>query len=311
MRHLKFRNLNWTSLQENPSKLMERVIQNLTLGGRYSEKIAGFHVATKESQLLIVDSGDEHDMRVCLESLRGGARSSAYKMLIICDDFGTKIFSIMREYPEIIGLLAPSNPLLMSRLFKLVGLEDSEHTSQVKVIWEISIRHRQDCEKVKKMVFNSVNKDGVFEGFADDIVIVTAELLSNAFFNAPFDTHTQTFLFKKLLREADVSLGLDQEIEIVLAEAKEFYSIRVKDPFGSLERKQLLDNLERAARKDDGQLRTDGPGSGVGLYTIFEIANEICIDTHKGVYTSIECRFYKTTRKKNLAKMGKNFVIGR
>ncbi len=310
--------LLWKSATEVPSKNLERILGHLLESKAVPKESPMINLSSipkdQEQDLgssyLLLEVHDSGGLARELEILRKDPLSH-FKILALCETARDDIFSILSDFPEVHGILSPTNTLVERRIKRILGWERNADEAGEKTLWEIGIRQKRQGNDLKPMIQESLSKAVLYEGYAEDMITVLAELLSNAFFNAPFDQDTRTFPFKRSPRDVNVTLGDQKQVKVWLTEGPQFYSLTVHDPFGSLERRVLLENLERAAKRQHDQLRKEGPGSGVGLYTIFELATEISVTIHTGVSTLFECSFYKASRKRNYMEMGKNLVIER
>lgn len=101
------------------------------------------------------------------------------------------------------------------------------------------------------------------------------ELLTNAFYDAPVAAGVVT---KPIPRTQDVILSEDTACDMVYGCRDDLAVVRVKDPFGSLTRKRLVEVLTRCARTDM-QVEVDETmgGAGLGLWRLFTVATFVAI----------------------------------
>lgn len=313
---LKAKKLLWKSAHEIPSANLEKILSHLSKSesvSHESKMVKPWRVTENDplgASYLLLETQNAHSLVGEMEILRRD-HSGGSNILVLCEIPRDETFGILRAFPEVQGVLSPSNSLLERRIEKILGWLNGGDDTGEKTLWEVNLNQKRQGNDLKIRLQESLADGGNFEGYAEDMITVLTELLSNAFFNAPYDQHTQDFPFKKLPRDLNVTLGEQKQVKVMLAEGPQFYSLKVTDPFGSLERKVFLENLERSSKRQHDQLRNEGPGSGVGLYTIYEYATEILVSIHTGVSTLFECSFYKSSRKKSYMEMGKNLVIER
>jgi hypothetical protein len=104
---------------------------------------------------------------------------------------------------------------------------------------------------------------------------VGEELLTNAFYDAPVAAGA---LKQPISRTQDVLLPDDSACDMVYGCDKDLAIVRVRDPFGSLQRDRLVEVLTRCARTDM-QVEVDETmgGAGLGLWRIFSAASFVAI----------------------------------
>jgi hypothetical protein len=104
---------------------------------------------------------------------------------------------------------------------------------------------------------------------------VAEELLTNAFYDAPVAAGV---LKKPISRTESVLLPDDSACDMVYGCRDDLAIVRVRDPFGSLTRKRLVEVLTRCARTDM-QVEVDETmgGAGLGLWRIFSAASFVAI----------------------------------
>jgi hypothetical protein len=112
---------------------------------------------------------------------------------------------------------------------------------------------------------------------------VAEELLTNAFYDAPVAAGV---LKKPISRTEAVSLPDDSACDMVYGCRDDLAIVRVRDPFGSLPRKRLVEVLTRCARTDM-QVEVDETmgGAGLGLWRIFSSASFVAISVVDHRYT--------------------------
>ena len=111
------------------------------------------------------------------------------------------------------------------------------------------------------------------------------ELLTNAFYDAPVAAGA---LKKPVSRTQDISLPDDSACDLAYACREDLAVVRVRDPFGSLSRRRLVEVLSRCARSDM-QVEVDETmgGAGLGMWRIFSGASFVAIVVVKNRRTEI------------------------
>jgi hypothetical protein len=109
------------------------------------------------------------------------------------------------------------------------------------------------------------------------------ELLTNAFYDAPVAAGA---VKKAISRTQDVALPDDSACDIAYGCSDDLAIVRVRDPFGSLSRRRLVEVLSRCARTDM-QVEVDETmgGAGLGLWRIFSGASFVAVSVVKGHHT--------------------------
>lgn len=112
---------------------------------------------------------------------------------------------------------------------------------------------------------------------------VAEELLTNAFYDAPVAAGV---VKQPISRTQDVALPDDSACDMVYGSRDDLAIVRVRDPFGALQRQRLVEVLVRCARTDM-QVEVDESmgGAGLGLWRIFSAASFVAISVVNGRYT--------------------------
>ncbi|MEO8701561.1 MAG: hypothetical protein ABI867_16065 [Kofleriaceae bacterium] len=117
----------------------------------------------------------------------------------------------------------------------------------------------------------------------DQLRDIAEELLTNAFYDAPVAAGA---LKKPVSRTHDVSLPDDSACDLVYGSHDDEAVIRVRDPFGSLSRRRLVEVLGRCSRTDmQVQVDESMGGAGLGLWRIFAVASFVTISVVKNHHT--------------------------
>lgn len=114
---------------------------------------------------------------------------------------------------------------------------------------------------------------------------IAEELLTNAFYDAPAAAGAFS---RPVSRAEDVTLPDDCACDLAYGARKEFAFVRVKDVFGSLSRRRVVEVLGRCARRDmKVEVDETMGGAGLGLWRIFSIATFVGVSVVKDRYTEI------------------------
>ena len=111
------------------------------------------------------------------------------------------------------------------------------------------------------------------------------ELLTNAFYDAPV---TAGALKKPVPRTQDIALPDDSACDLAYGCREDLAIVRVRDPFGSLSRRRLVEVLTRCARTDMAvEVDETMGGAGLGMWRIFTVASFVAISVVKNRHTEI------------------------
>ncbi|MBA3541839.1 MAG: hypothetical protein H0T79_19650 [Deltaproteobacteria bacterium] len=111
---------------------------------------------------------------------------------------------------------------------------------------------------------------------------VAEELLTNAFYDAPVAAGA----LKPVPRTEDVALPDDSACDLAYGCRDDLAILRVRDPFGALTRRRLVEVLSRCARTDmTVEVDETMGGAGLGLWRIFSGASFVAISVLKNRHT--------------------------
>jgi hypothetical protein len=126
---------------------------------------------------------------------------------------------------------------------------------------------------------------GVGQRTAHQLCDAAEELLTNAFYDAPV---TAGVFEKPISREIDVTLPEEFACDLAYATRGELALVRVRDPFGSLSRRRLVEVLSRCAQPTATvEVDESMGGAGLGMWRMFSTATFIAISIIKGRRTEI------------------------
>jgi hypothetical protein len=111
------------------------------------------------------------------------------------------------------------------------------------------------------------------------------ELLTNAFYDAPVAAGA---LKQPVPRTQDISLPDESACDLAYGCREDIAVVRVRDPFGSLSRRRLVEVLSRCARTDM-QVQVDETmgGAGLGMWRIFSGATFVSVLVAKNRHTEV------------------------
>jgi hypothetical protein len=122
---------------------------------------------------------------------------------------------------------------------------------------------------------------------------VAEELLTNAFYDAPVAAGA---VKEAIPRTKDVTLPERSACEIAYGCSKDLVMVRVRDPFGSLTRRRLINVLTRCSRPDQVNVDESMGGAGLGLWRIFSRASLVAVAVVAKEQTDILVGFFTSRR---------------
>jgi len=129
-----------------------------------------------------------------------------------------------------------------------------------------------------------LSSNGVSPRACEALRDAAEELLTNAFYNAPVTAGATP----PISRTNDVALPEKHACDLAYGYRHDLAVVRVKDPFGSLSRRRLVEVLSRCARSDMSvQVDESMGGAGLGMWRIFSAATFVAISVVKNRHTEI------------------------
>jgi len=111
------------------------------------------------------------------------------------------------------------------------------------------------------------------------------ELLTNAFYDAPVAAGAMK---APVSRTQDVALPSDSACDLAYGCRDDLAIVRVRDPFGSLSHRRLVDVLSRCSRTDmKVEVDETMGGAGLGMWRVFSAASFVGVSVVKDRYTEI------------------------
>lgn len=139
-------------------------------------------------------------------------------------------------------------------------------------------------ERLEKMT-DFFQTNGVGSRTLHQLRDAAEELLTNAFYDAPVAAGA---LRGPVSRSQDISLPDDSPCDLAYACREDLAVVRVRDPFGSLSRRRLVEVLSRCARTDmKVEVDETMGGAGLGMWRIFSGASFVGIVVVKNRRTEI------------------------
>jgi hypothetical protein len=113
------------------------------------------------------------------------------------------------------------------------------------------------------------------------------ELLMNAIYDAPVDAHGRPRFAQD--RKGDVALAAHEHAILRAATDGTQVALQVRDPFGRLERRHVMDGLARGLA--GGELDTTGGGAGLGMMVCHNSSAAMFFDVVRGRLTEVTATF--------------------
>ena len=127
---------------------------------------------------------------------------------------------------------------------------------------------------------------GVARRLSAGLRVVADEFLTNALYNAPVDSGGAR-RFAHWPRTRPVQLASNEWIDVRYCCDGRRFGLSVADPFGSLASARLQDNLARAFRRGEDQVREGDGGAGLGFYQILDSLSHLIVNIDPGVRTEM------------------------
>ncbi len=126
------------------------------------------------------------------------------------------------------------------------------------------------------------------------------EMVSNALFNAPVRPSGKR-AYKDLPRDSEIELPSSQACSLFACFADERVVLGCEDPFGSLNKTQLLEHLRDVFRNDQASVKYSTGGAGLGFRHLIENAANFYVLVNQGKSTLVACGFILKGLKANMA----------
>lgn len=236
----------------------------------------------------IVDVASITDTNI--KSLRESARHN--HVILISEQDVERVIALMVEIPEvdhIFGSFGDKNaPQLLTIVRHMLGTAPASVSSyvtkgtnlQTKVLQKYS-----EAANVIQSIRSLANDTGAFSELANIVSTVASEMIMNACFDAPISNGKPKYAH--LPRTQDIILGEKEKVTVKFGFDRENFLVSVTDNFGALDRKTIVDNLERCAKRGADQIRHQSGGAGVGLYMLFRYSSQLDFHVIPGHRTEV------------------------
>ncbi|HEU0037140.1 MAG TPA: hypothetical protein VFQ53_41305 [Kofleriaceae bacterium] len=148
---------------------------------------------------------------------------------------------------------------------------------------ELEVRSTTDRDAAVGTIQELVGALGVPRRVVEMVGELAHELLMNALYDAPIDDHGRPKYASD--RKSNITLDDHERPTVVVGTDGTRFGVRVRDPFGRLERRHVVDGLARALAGGE-QDRSHG-GAGLGLMVAHTNSSALIFDVARGRYTDV------------------------
>lgn len=139
-------------------------------------------------------------------------------------------------------------------------------------------------------------RSGMGTRTVDKLHDVYEELVTNALYDAPYEAG---YFKAPVPRTQSVSLPIELACQISYGVEDGVAFLRVRDPFGALTMRRLLDVFDRCLR-EQAHLDESRGGAGLGMWRVFSASSTIAINVIPGALTEVSVRIENGSRKQPL-----------
>ena len=149
-----------------------------------------------------------------------------------------------------------------------------------------------------------------FSDFAPMIATVAWEILMNAIYSAPIDLATRSPKYAKVSRSTEIDLLENEYVDFTYFDADSAFGVIVRDKFGTLPQKAIIESITRPLQKTGtSQFRDGNHGAGVGYHMIVQQVSLLSIRVIPGVSTAITALFHQTKRRKDYMQVTPSVIF--
>ncbi|HJZ85626.1 MAG TPA: hypothetical protein VKN99_10665 [Polyangia bacterium] len=138
-------------------------------------------------------------------------------------------------------------------------------------------------------ILRFAEEQGVRRPVRSSIGQVCEELLMNALYDAPIDEDGRQ-IFAEIGPKDRVDLSSPRPVSIRYAVTEEAFAVSVRDRFGTLQKRVILDYLDKCLHATR-QIDRKTYGAGLGLYLIANSATQFIVNVAPGMATEVVCTF--------------------
>ena len=148
---------------------------------------------------------------------------------------------------------------------------------------DLAVRGTADRDPAVARIEELVTGLGVPRRMVELVGELAHELLMNAIYDAPVDAAGRAKYAAD--RKADVRLADNERPAVRVATDGAHLALQVRDPFGRLERRHVVDGLARGLA--GGELDREGGGAGLGLTLCHNASSTLVFDVVRGRHTEV------------------------
>ncbi len=231
----------------------------------------------------------EPDLKAHLQRL-----AEAKQVIVVSESDIERIIPLISSVPEVSHFFGSFNEkngsLFLTTVRRCLDYKTADAVSYLQPSSAISTRRMtrySEIGEVLSVVRNAAAQTGAFSELGNIVATVTSEMVMNACFDAPIDKSTGRPKYAHLPRTTNLTLLDDETVTIKYGFDNESFLVSVTDNFGALDRKTVVDHLERCAARGPNQVRYDGGGAGIGLYMLFRYSSQLDFHICPGEKTEV------------------------
>ncbi len=160
-------------------------------------------------------------------------------------------------------------------------------------VQNITLTHSHQKQGLVESIREFLVKSGFKSRVAAVITTAADEILMNAIFDAPTDELGKP-KYLQTPRSAAIELNDKSKVEVRIAFDGTTFGLSVTDPFGSLERKSIIEHIAQSFENAEFKVKTSKAGAGLGLSNVYRSSGGLLFACEKGVKTEV-ILFYKKT----------------
>jgi hypothetical protein len=155
--------------------------------------------------------------------------------------------------------------------------------------FSMKIQNHDEKERAIDIMMEFANLAGVRGGVRDRIQTVADELIMNALYHAPVDTHGEELYRNRPVKEL-AKLDRVNPVQVQYGCSGRYFGVSVRDACGTLTRFRLLDYLLRAGMTPQ-EIESKAGGAGLGLVTVVKSVSKLVFNIQPRTSTEVVCLF--------------------
>ncbi len=224
----------------------------------------------------MVDAALVAGCRACL--VVHDERTDVPRALFVVSSFLHLVTAAMPVLAE--ELFATAQKLLRRELF---GVD--KYLAWGAIVGETVIEATDDRLRAIGQLSHDVERMQIGRRQQAAVMLAADELVLNAVHNAPVDADGKRYL-RDLPRDAVRSLAGRERPRLRWGCDGRWFAVSVRDGYGSVDAVTLIRYLSKAVERS-GQIRSEGPGAGIGLAMTFSAVTQLVFDVEPGQATEV------------------------